>query len=185
MEYVEGITVRELIDTRGQVGVSSTIAIGAQLAQSLDVAHRQGVIHRDVKPANLLLDEAGVLKVMDFGVACLADRTESLTHPGAIVGTPTYMAPEQLLGGNVDARSDLYSVGVVLYECLTGKPPFDADDSTPLIVRLIEEELPPPSALAPDVPPAFAALVVRLLALRPDDRLASARELAEQLAELA
>ena len=185
MEYVEGITVRELIDTRGQVGISSALAIGSQLAQSLDVAHKEGVIHRDIKPANLLLDEGGVLKVMDFGVACLAERTSSLTKDGTIVGTPAYMAPEQLLGGDVDARSDLYSAGVVLYECLTGSLPFEADDSTSLIMKVLEEEPPGPSTVNKDVPPSFSALVLHLLALRPDHRLGSAAELADQLGHIA
>ncbi|MCH7934879.1 MAG: protein kinase [Gemmatimonadetes bacterium] len=182
MEYVEGITVRELIDTRGQVGISSALAIGSQLAQSLDIAHKVGVIHRDIKPANLLLDEAGVLKVMDFGVACLAERTGSRKRgTGMIVGTPAYMAPEQLLGGDVDARSDLYSAGVVLYECLTGRLPFEADDLTSLTMKVLEEHPPSPSVVSKDVPPSFSALVLRLLALEPDRRLGSAAELADQL----
>ena len=185
MEYVEGITVRELIDTRGQVGISSALAIGSQLAQSLDIAHKEGVIHRDIKPANLLLDEAGVLKVMDFGVACLAERTGSRARGGMIVGTPAYMAPEQLLGGDVDARSDLYSAGVVLYECLTGRLPFEADDLTSLIMKVLEEEPPAPSTVSKDVPPSFSAVVLRLLALRPDHRMGSAAELADQLEHIA
>lgn len=185
MEYVEGMTVRELIDTRGQLGVASTLAIAQQLAQSLAVAHDVGVIHRDVKPQNLLLDETGVLKVMDFGVACLAGRTGSLTRPGTVVGTPAYMAPEQLLGGEVDPRSDLYAAGVVLYECLTGKVPFEIGTSESLIVKLLEERPVSPSDINGDVPPAVSALVLRLLALRPDDRMSTAAELAEQLAQLA
>ena len=106
MEYVEGITVREVIDTRGRLGVSSTLAIAAQLAHSLAVAHEHGVIHRDIKPQNLLLDAAGVLKVMDFGVARLAERTTSVTEAGLAVGTPTYMPPEQLMEEEIKPRSD-------------------------------------------------------------------------------
>lgn len=96
----------------------------------MDVAHAHGVIHRDIKPQNLLLDADGVLKIMDFGIARLAERASGLTEVGAIVGTPAYMAPEQLLSEAVDARSDLYAVGVVLYECLTGRRPFEAQSTT-------------------------------------------------------
>ncbi len=109
MEYVEGITVRELLDTRGRLGISSTLAIATQLAQSLAVAHEHGVIHRDIKPQNMLLDAAGVLKVMDFGIARLAERSTSVTEAGLVVGTPAYMPPEQLMAEKVDARSDLYA----------------------------------------------------------------------------
>ena len=102
-----------------------------------------------------------------------------------IVGTPAYMAPEQLLGGDVDARSDLYSAGVVLYECLTGRLPFEADDLTSLIMKVLEEEPPAPSTVSKDVPPSFSDVVLRLLALRPDHRMGSAAELADQIEHIA
>ncbi len=184
MEYVEGITLRELIDTRGQLGVSSTLAIGTQLAHALDVAHQEGVIHRDIKPHNLLLDAAGVLKVMDFGIARLAGHTTPITGAGMIVGTPIYMAPEQLLDAGVDGRSDLYSAGVVLYECLTGRLPFEASSPVAVLAKQLEEEPPPLTTLNAEVPPALSALVARLLARRPEDRLQGAAELADQLAQM-
>ena len=184
MEYVEGITVREVIDTRGRLGVSSTLAIAAQLARSLAVAHEHGVIHRDIKPQNLLLDSGGVLKVMDFGVARLAERTPSATEAGLAVGTPTYMPPEQLLGEAVDARSDLYAAGVVLYECLTGQTPIQASSVIVLMKKLLTEEARSPAELNPDVPPALASLVLRLLAKEPDARVQTARELELQLQSL-
>jgi CheY-like chemotaxis protein len=184
MEYVEGITVRELIDTRGRLGVSSTLAIAAQLAHSLAVAHEHGVIHRDIKPQNLLLDAAGVLKVMDFGVARLAERTTSVTEAGLVLGTPAYMPPEQLMAEQVDARSDLYAAGVVLYECLTGQPPFQAATMMSLVAKLLTQEAPPPESLNSEVPPALSALVLRLLAKKPEDRVQTAAELVEQLAPL-
>ncbi len=142
------------------------------------------MIHRDVKPANLLLDEDGVLKVTDFGIACLAGRSHPAARGGAVVGTPVYMAPELLLDGEVDTRSDLYSLGVVMYECLTGRLPFDADSPLALMVKLLEEKVQPPLALNRDVPPALSALVVRLIALRPDERLSTAAELADQLGRI-
>jgi CheY-like chemotaxis protein len=184
MEYVEGITVREVIDTRGRLGVSSTLAIGAQLAHSLAVAHEHGVIHRDIKPQNLLLDAAGILKVMDFGVARLAERTTSVTEAGLAVGTPAYMPPEQLMAEAVDARSDLYAAGVVLYECLTGRTPFEAPSVMVLVKKLLTEAPPSPAEFNPEVPPALAALVLRLLAKEPDHRIQTARELEQQLESL-
>ncbi len=184
MELVEGITVRHLIDTRGQLGVSASLAIGAQLAEALQVAHEQGVIHRDIKPQNLLLDADAVLKVMDFGIAQLAERTSSITETGLTVGTPAYMPPEQLLAEGVDGRSDLYAAGVVLYECLTGTIPFEAPSPIALIAKVLNQEPAPPAARNPDVPPALSALVQQLLAKKPQDRIQSAAELASRLHEL-
>jgi serine/threonine protein kinase len=184
MEYVEGMTVRELLDTRGRLGVSATLAIATQLAHSLAVAHEHGVIHRDIKPQNLLLDAEGVLKVMDFGVARLAERSTSITEAGLVVGTPAYMPPEQLMAEQVDARSDLYAAGVVLYECLTGQPPFQASSVMSLVAKLLTEEPRPPDVVNPEIPPAFSALVLRLLAKKPEDRVQTAAELVEQLGPL-
>ena len=184
MEYVEGITVRELIDTRGRLGASSALAIGSQLAHSLAVAHEHGVIHRDIKPQNMLLDDLGVLKVMDFGVARLAERSTSITEAGLVVGTPAYMPPEQLMAEAVDARSDLYAAGVVLYECLTGQPPFQAPSVMTLVAKLLTEQPRAPAEVNPEVPPAFSALVLRLLAKKPEDRVQTARELEQQLQSL-
>ena len=184
MEYVEGVTVRDLINSRGQLGISSILALARQLAAALEVAHEQGVIHRDVKPQNLLLDSDGVLKVMDFGVARLAERSSTLTETGLVVGTPAYMSPEQLLAEALDARSDLYAVGVVLYECLTGRLPFEANSPISLIAKVLNEDPSPPAALNADVPPALSALVLELLAKRREQRPGSAGELRERLARL-
>ena len=184
MEYVQGISMRELMDTRIRLGAEATLAIASQLAQSLVAAHEQGIIHRDIKPQNMLLDSAGVLKVMDFGVARLAERPSGLTETGMIVGTPTYMAPEQILGEAVDQRSDLYAAGVVMYECLTGRVPFDAPSLVALIAKVLREDPVPPGDLAPDTPPALSALVLRLLAKDPADRPASASELLALLGSL-
>ncbi|MGE5144348.1 MAG: protein kinase domain-containing protein [Acidobacteriota bacterium] len=184
MECVQGITVRELIDTRGRLGVSATLAIATQLAHSLAVAHAHGVIHRDIKPQNLLVDEAGVLKVMDFGVARLAERSTANTEAGLVLGTPAYMPPEQLMGEPVDARSDLYAAGVVLYECLTGQLPFNAGSVISLVAKLLKEDARPPQEVNPEIPPALSALVLRLLAKRPEDRVQTAVDLGLQLAAL-
>jgi DNA-binding response OmpR family regulator len=184
MEYVEGITVRELLDTRGRLGTAPTLAIASQLAQSLVAAHEQGVIHRDIKPQNLLLDASGVLKVMDFGVARLAGGTANLTEVGMLVGTPSYMAPEQMMGESFDHRIDLYATGVVLFECLVGKLPFEANSAVALIARVLRDAPPSPAALDPEVPQAFSDLVVRLLAKDPAQRPANAAELVRLLSDL-
>jgi CheY-like chemotaxis protein len=185
MEYVEGITVRELLDTRGRLEVSPALAVASQLAESLAVAHAQGIIHRDIKPQNLLLDADGVLKVMDFGVARLAQGAPGRTEAGLVVGTPAYMAPEQLMAEEVDARSDLYAAGVVLYECLTGRLPHDAEGFMALIAKVLHEPVKPPIELNPDIPPALSALIVRLLAKDPGERVQSAEELMKQVGAIA
>ena len=184
MEYVKGITVEAMLNTRGALSVDSTLAIGAQVAEALGVAHELQIIHRDIKPANLLVDESGTLKVMDFGLARVAEPGSGLTQAGFVVGTPGYMAPEQHLGGAVDARSDLFSTGVVLYECLTGRPPFDASSPMAVVDRVLEGRVTPIRQLLAHVPPALAAVIERLLRREPADRIQSARELAEQLAQI-
>ena len=185
MEYVEGITLRDLIDLRGTLSPAATLGIARQLAQALAVAHEQGVIHRDIKPQNLLLDAAGVLKVMDFGIATLAGATSTITQAGMVVGTPAYMAPEQLLAETVDARSDLYAVGVVLYECLTGELPHMALNNVSLIAKVLNNVPMPPGERNPDVPPPLSALVMRLLDKDAGGRPQSAEELGRLLAQIA
>ena len=172
------------MDTRGRLGVSAALAIGTQLAEALEVAHRQGVIHRDIKPQNLLLDAEGVLKVMDFGIARLAEHTTVLTQAGMIVGTPAYMSPEQLLGEDVDGRTDLYSAGVVLYECLTGRLPFAAQSPISLIAKLLHDDPVPPADVNPEIPPPLSALIVQLLSKKPEQRSATAGGLSKVLASL-
>jgi len=184
MELVEGLTLRELLDSRERLGVSAVLAIAGQLADSLAIAHAQGVVHRDIKPQNLLLDSGGVLKVMDFGVACLAERSSALTQAGAIIGTPAYMSPEQLIGEAVDERSDLYSAGVVLYECLSGRPPLDGGSPITLIAKVLGEEPAPLADLADGVPDAVCSLIHRLLAKNPGDRVQSAAALSGELARM-
>lgn len=184
MEYVEGLTVRELLETRGKLGVSSALALARQYAEALAVAHAAGVIHRDVKPENALVDAEGILKVMDFGIARLAEATSSRTQTGMIVGTLSYMAPEQLLGEEIDVRADLYALGGVLYECLTGHAPFEAGTATALIAKVLTAAPTPPIEHNPDVPPALSALVLQLLSKAPDDRPPSAAALLQRLGEL-
>ena len=149
------------------------------------MAHDQNIVHRDIKPQNLMIDESGVLKVADFGLARTVQRDKGLTQAGYIIGTVRYMAPEQLLGGDLDARTDLYAVGLVLFECLTGRLPFEASSPVALLSELMERQAPDVSTLASDAPPALGAVISRLLEREPEKRFASARELAEALAQVA
>ena len=184
MEYVEGITLRELMDLRQRLSPSATLGIAQQLAASLAAAHEQGVVHRDIKPQNLLLDAAGTLKVMDFGIAKLADRSTAITQAGMVVGTPAYMAPEQLLAEEVDARSDLYAAGVVLYECLTGTLPYDSGNPIALIARVLNQVPATPQERNAEVPAPLSALVMQLLAKDPVGRPQTAMRLGELLAQI-
>jgi HAMP domain-containing protein len=180
MELVRGTTVAALIRDAGRLDVPATLTIGKQVCRALEVAHEEGVIHRDVKPQNLLVDPAGFLKVMDFGIARLAehrsDPGQALTAAGVVVGTPQYMAPEQLFGGVVDGRADLYATGAVLFECVTGRPVFEAPSLVALLARHREDTAPNPRSLNPDVPDSLSVVILRALARRPDDRWPSAAE---------
>src|SRR5437870_8456506 len=146
MEYVEGTSLKQLIGTRGRLPVPVVLTIGKQLCRALEVAHEQGVIHRDIKPQNIVVDPTGFLKVMDFGIARLATPAtgKGLTQEGMWIGTPDYMSPEQLSGLELDARSDLYSAGVVLFECLTAGFPFVAASVYALIGKHLEQSPPDP-----------------------------------------
>ena len=184
MELVKGITLAELLDRRGRLTVQSTLAIATQLADALCVAHEQQIIHRDIKPANLLIDESGCLKVMDFGLARLVECDMQLTQGGFIIGTPQYMSPEQLMGGGADARSDLFAVGVVLYECLAGRPPYAAESPLALAAMILDGDRPSLDKLVPDVPAPLVALLHQLIEAQPEKRPASAVELRDRLTQL-
>src|SRR5436190_1942304 len=186
MEYVEGTSLKQLISTRGPLPVSVTLTIGKQLCRALEVAHEEGVIHRDIKPQNMVVEPSGVLKVMDFGIARLANRSkdEGLTKDGMSIGTPDYMSPEHLSGKELDARSDLYSAGVVLFECLTRRLPFDAETTFALIAKHLEEEPPDPRTINPDVPEALAQVTLRAMAKEPADRYQTAVQMHDALAAI-
>ena len=182
MEYVEGKSLKELIRGRGRLPAQATITIARQICRGLEVAHEQGIIHRDIKPQNIAVDPSGVVKIMDFGIARLAERTEpGATQAGMVVGTPEYMAPEQLMGDNVDARADIYALGVVMYECLVGQPPITADNVLTLITRKLETTPEAPNLVVSGVPAALGALVMRAMARDLNERPKSAAELSELL----
>jgi eukaryotic-like serine/threonine-protein kinase len=174
MELVRGTTVAMLIREAGRLDLPATLTIGKQVCRALEVAHEEGIIHRDVKPQNLLVDHSGFLKVMDFGIARLAEHPSepgrALTAVGVVVGTPQYMAPEQLFGEPVDGRADLYATGAVLFECVTGRPVFEAPSLVALLARHLEDAPPDPRQLNADIPESLAAVILRALARKPDDR---------------
>ncbi|CAN5554690.1 hypothetical protein BH09GEM1_BH09GEM1_10120 [soil metagenome] len=186
MEFVEGKSLKELVRLRGRLPVQVMLPIAKQLCRALEVAHDAGVIHRDIKPQNMVVEGDGTLKVMDFGIARLASRTPSqgLTEVGMVIGTPEYMAPEQLLGDEIDARADIYSAGVVMYECLTGKPPFEAPSPMVLIAKVLEETAATPHAIHEDIPQALSALVMKAMSRERDARPASAKALHDALEAL-
>jgi serine/threonine protein kinase len=145
----------------------------------LEVAHEQGVIHRDIKPQNMVVEPSGFLKVMDFGIARLANppKGKGLTEAGMSIGTPDYMSPEQLQGLDLDPRSDLYSAGVVLFECVSGRVPFEADTPWALIAKHLEEVPPDPRSLNAEVPDTLAAVILKAMGRKPEDRYQSAAEM--------
>jgi eukaryotic-like serine/threonine-protein kinase len=180
MEYVPGGTLKEQIGRRGPLGDRETAAVGAQIADALGAAHERGVIHRDIKPQNVLVTASGDLKVTDFGIARAASAVTS-SASGAIFGTAGYISPEQALGEPVGPASDLYSLGVILYEMLTGELPFVADNSIAVCMKHVNEPPCPPMLLNPDVPEGMNALVLMLLAKHPADRYGSAMDLLTDL----
>jgi CheY-like chemotaxis protein len=179
MEYVRGVSLRGMIEARGHIGPSAALALGAQLCRALEAAHAQGVVHRDIKPENVVLSHEGVLKVMDFGIAQLVQGLGEAS--GTSSGTVGYMAPEQLLGEPADARADLYAVGVVLFECVTGRRPFASLDPFVLVSEMLRSTPPEAATFNAEVSPAFSALLASLLLADPNERPASAGQVAAQL----
>ena len=180
MEYVDGLTLRDVIRRQGQLEADRAAEIGADIAAALHFAHVGGVIHRDVKPGNVLIT-ASQVKVTDFGIARAGDPAESLTQAGAVMGTATYFSPEQAQGHVVDPRTDVYSLGVVLYEMVAGRPPFTGDNPVSIAYQHVREEPGPPSRHNPDLPPAFDAIVAKAMAKNRANRYSSAEELRADL----
>ncbi len=184
MEYVEGTSLKSLIQNRGKLPLTVTLTVGKQLCRALEVAHQEGIIHRDIKPQNMVVEPSGFLKVMDFGIARLVNppKGKGLTEAGTSIGTPDYMSPEQLSGAELDARSDLYSAGVVLFECVTGTLPFEADTTWALVAKHIEEPVPDPRTRNAEVPEPLARVILKAMAKEPEQRYRTAGELYDALA---
>lgn len=181
MRYLDSGTLADRL-VEGPIPLDMAARVIGQVAEGLDYAHQQGVIHRDIKPSNILLDKTGAAYLTDFGISKLVEGTAQFTGTG-IVGTPHYMSPEQGLGEPIDGRTDVYSLGVVLYQMVTGELPFKAETPMAVVIKHINEPLPLPSAINPDVPPAVEQVIVRAMAKSPDARYQSAGALAAGLRE--
>jgi serine/threonine-protein kinase len=180
MELVDGPNLRRVLDERGPLQFRDAARIGREVATALAAAHREGIIHRDIKPANVLVPQDGPVKVTDFGIAKAGGG--ELTRTGTVVGTARYLAPEQLRGEPVDPRTDLYALGLVLYEMLAGQLPFHGDTEMAIALARLSAPPAPLSQARPDIPPGLARLVMACLALDPNDRPPSAHALADALA---
>ncbi|MGH9797483.1 MAG: serine/threonine-protein kinase, partial [Candidatus Polarisedimenticolia bacterium] len=175
MEHVAGQDLKKLILSRAPLTPHDAVAVAAQIAAALDYAHRRGIVHRDIKPANVLLSERGQVKITDFGVARLPDS--DLTRSDQFVGSPGFMSPEQLKGGAVDGRADLFALGVILYELLTGKPPFEGESVSEVLYRISTQPAEPPSDAAPDVSPDFDPILEKALSKDPEGRFQTGGEM--------
>src|SRR6266498_801385 len=180
MEYVAGRTLRDVINAEGPVHPARAAEVAADVAGALAVAHARGIVHRDVKPGNVMLTTDGKVKVMDFGIA-RASAVPSITQTAAVVGTAQYIAPEQAQGLEVDARTDVYALGCCLYEMLTGQVPFTGPTPVAIAYRHVREDPTPPRALNPDVPVPLERVCLKAMAKRPEDRYQTAVELRADL----
>ena len=182
MEYVEGVTLRDIVHTDGPMPPKRAIEVIADACQALNFSHQHGIIHRDVKPANIMISNTGAVKVMDFGIArALADAGNPVTQTAAVIGTAQYLSPEQARGAKVDARSDVYSLGCVLYEILTGEPPFVGDSPVAVAYQHVREDPVPPSSRHAGISPDLDAVVLKALAKNPDNRYQTAAEMRADL----
>jgi serine/threonine protein kinase/WD40 repeat protein len=185
MEYIPGGTLHDALQGNGPFEISEVVRLGRQIAAGLAAAHAQGLVHRDIKPGNLLLEE-GVetrIKITDFGLARAVDDA-SMTQSGVVAGTPMYMAPEQAQGQTIDTRADLFSLGSVLYALCTGRPPFRAPSTLAVLKRVVEDAPRPIPEIVPEAPADFCDLVNRLHAKRPDDRIQTAQEVDRRLGQI-
>src|SRR5689334_16593175 len=175
MEFVAGRTLRDILREGRKILPERALEITSGVLSALDYSHRAGIIHRDIKPGNVMLTPSGDVKVMDFGIArAISDASSTMTQTAAVVGTAQYLSPEQARGETVDSRSDVYSAGCLLYELLTGRPPFVGDSPVSVAYQHVREPASPPSDLDTDLPPEIDAIVMKALAKRVEDRYQSA-----------
>ncbi|MBR5267502.1 MAG: Stk1 family PASTA domain-containing Ser/Thr kinase, partial [Lachnospiraceae bacterium] len=178
MELVEGITLKNYIAKKGHLGVKESIGIAIQVAQGIEAAHDQHIIHRDIKPQNMLISKDGKVKVADFGIA---RAVSSQTMNSTVVGSVHYVSPEQARGGFVDARTDIYSLGITMFEMLTGKVPFEGENTVTVALAHLEEPIVLPSMLNPEIPPALEQIILKCTEKKPENRYASISDLISDL----
>ncbi len=181
MEFVDGRTLRDIVKTEGPMDEQRAMETMADVCAALDFSHRNGIIHRDVKPANIMINNAGAVKVMDFGIARALADGQGVTQTAAVIGTAQYLSPEQARGEQVDARSDVYAAGCVLYELIIGDPPFTGDSPVAVAYQHVREDPTPPSHQNPDVSPAIDAMVLKAMSKNPANRYQSAAEMRSDL----
>ena len=182
MEYIQGVELRSLFTEGTPMGVAQALSIAAQVAEGLGYAHQAGVVHRDIKPANIMVVADGPVKITDFGIARMRASAD-LTQTGVMLGSPKYMSPEQVIGKRADHRSDIFSLGVILYEMLTGAAPFSGENVTALMYQIVNFAPPAPSAVNRAVPEMLDFIVAKMLAKLLEERYPDARELARDLRE--
>ncbi|MFE8962519.1 protein kinase domain-containing protein [Streptomyces iakyrus] len=190
MEYVEGRPLGSVLDEdvrqQGAMPADKALKITADVLAALEISHEMGLVHRDIKPGNVMMTKRGVVKVMDFGIArAMQSGVTSMTQTGMVVGTPQYLSPEQALGRGVDARSDLYSVGIMLFQLVTGRLPFEADSPLAIAYAHVQEEPPVPSSINRALPPAVDALIARALKKNPNERFPSAEAMRDECLRVA
>ncbi|PXW36163.1 UNVERIFIED_CONTAM: serine/threonine-protein kinase [Williamsia faeni] len=182
MEFVDGETLRDVLRAEGHVSPRQAMTWVADVAAALHFSHQNGIVHRDMKPANVMIDKSGAVKVMDFGIArAMADTGNSMTQTAAVIGTAQYLSPEQARGESVDARSDVYSLGCVLFELLTGEPPFTGDSPVAVAYQHVREDPPTPSSVRPGVPAELDSVVLKAMSKNPANRYQSAAEMRSDL----
>lgn len=184
MEFVSGQTLREIIQRGERLELDRVVAITTGILDALDYSHKKGIIHRDIKPGNIMITDSGDVKVMDFGIARALDESATMTNTWNVVGTAQYLAPEQATGSSADARSDLYALGCVFYELITGRPPFTGDTPVAIAYQHVSAELPKPSALQPTLPLAVDDFLAVALAKNPDHRYQSAAAMQKDVIKL-
>ncbi|GAB2645996.1 Stk1 family PASTA domain-containing Ser/Thr kinase [Prescottella soli] len=182
MEYVDGDTLRDILRAEGPMAPRRAMEVIADVCAALDFSHRNGIVHRDMKPANIMINRAGAVKVMDFGIArAMADGQSTMTQTAAVIGTAQYLSPEQARGDQVDARSDVYSLGCVLFELLTGEPPFKGDSPVAVAYQHVREDPKTPSLVNPAVPRALDSVILKAMSKNPANRYQSAAEMRSDL----
>jgi serine/threonine protein kinase len=179
MQYIEGPSLQNWIVSKKKFSAPDIVKLMLQLCDAMNFAHQSGIVHRDIKPANILLDNNGKPYICDFGVAHVEMST--ITQTGATIGTPSYMSPEQVMGKKIDKRSDVFSLGAILYELLTGKRPFEGESITTVIYKIVNEEAVPLTQVRKELPPEFEQIMSKALAKDPDSRYGSCAELADDL----